>query len=149
MVRLSRMTDYGVALMAELARTPGAMRTASELSESTGLSCATVAKLLKTLVQAGLARSVRGASGGYRVDRPATEISVAAVIEALEGPTVLVACLEEGDNRCAVEATCPIQGRWAPVNDAVRSALETVSLADLLPPALAPIAAPAEPSYAR
>lgn len=135
MLRLSRMTDYGVAAMSELARRPGVTRTAADLAEATGLPVPTVAKLLKSLARAGLVRSMRGAAGGYCVDRPAGAISIRAVIEALEGPTVLVACLEEGDGRCSIERLCPVQGRWAAVNAAVKTALDAVSLADLLPPA--------------
>lgn len=138
------MTDYGVALMAELSRHPSVTRTSSDLADATGLSGPTVSKLLKCLAQAGLVTSIRGATGGYRVDHDAGEISIAAVIEALEGPTVLVACLEDGEGRCSVESSCPIQGRWAPVNAAVRSALATVTLADLLPP---PAASTAIPSH--
>ena len=132
MLRLSRMTDYGVAVMCELAQTPEKQRSAADVAERIGLAPTTVSKLLKDLGQASLVTSTRGAAGGYRLAQTIDDISIAAVIEALEGPTVLVACLEDGGNGCAVESSCPASGRWDPINAAVRSALEAVTLYDLL-----------------
>ena len=132
MLRLGRMTDYGVAVMSELARTGDQQRSAADVAEKIGLAPTTVSKLLKDLGRAELVTSTRGATGGYRLAHAVDEISIAAVIEALEGPTVLVACLEDGGGGCAVEASCPVSGQWDPINTAIRNALEAVTLDDLL-----------------
>ena len=76
--------------------------------------------------------STRGASGGYLLDKTPQEISVAAVITALDGPVALTACVEGSDECCAREDACPIKGQWNPVNIAMQEALEGVSLAQMM-----------------
>ena len=78
-----------------------------------------------------LVSSQRGMRGGYTLSRPPEAISVAAIIEALEGPVALTACVEASDEHCNVASLCPIRGGWEKVNRAIRQALEAVSLAEL------------------
>lgn len=132
MLRLSRMTDYGVVVMSALAGAPEVVRSTQQISLETGLPQATVSKLLKALAKAGLVTSQRGAAGGYGLGGAAEAISVAAIIDCLEGETDLVACVDSIAGACEREGSCPIHGRWDPVNAAVRAALESVSLADML-----------------
>jgi FeS assembly SUF system regulator len=132
--KLNRMTDYGVVVIGHLADSGGAVQTTPEIAEATGLKQPTVAKLLKLLAQGGLVTSHRGARGGYSLARPAGEISVAAAIEALEGPLGLTACVEGSHDDCGHQSLCPMTGRWNKVDAAIRAALESVSLAYMTAP---------------
>lgn len=139
MIRLSKLTDYAIVVMSEMAREGRTVHTVPHLADRTGVPAPTVAKVLKTLAAAGLMTSQRGASGGYTLGRPAAEISVAAIVTALEGPIALTACVEGADTQCGVERLCPMRGGWEKINRAIRTALEEVSLADLMgPPWTAP-----------
>jgi FeS assembly SUF system regulator len=131
MLRLSKLTDYAVVLMGEMARRPGAITTAAELTARTGLPAPTVQKLLKLLARDGLMASVRGAAGGYRLARAADGISVAEIISAVDGPIALTDCVGGGDGSCGVEDLCPMRGNWDKVNRAVQAALQSVTLADM------------------
>jgi FeS assembly SUF system regulator len=140
MLRLSKLTDYAVVLMGEMARRPGAITTAAELTSRTGLPAPTVRKLLKLLAREGLMASVRGAAGGYRLARGAGAISVAEIIAAVDGPIALTDCVGGHDGACGVEELCPMRGNWDKVNRAVQAALQSVTLADMsvpVPPASA------------
>ena len=132
MLRLSRMTDYAVVALSALGG-GDSVRTAPDLAAETGLAEPTVAKVLKLLGQAGLVDGLRGARGGYRLARPLSAVTLAEVIVAIEGPIALTACVDGASGGCDTEATCPIRGRWDPVNDAIRGALSAVTIADLAP----------------
>ncbi|MFT8245445.1 SUF system Fe-S cluster assembly regulator [Roseomonas sp. BN140053] len=132
MLRLSKLTDYAVLLLAKLGQ-DGGLRTAPELAAATGLGEPTVSKVLKILGHAGLVDSARGARGGYRLSRPLAEVPLSAVIVAVDGPIALTACVDGATGGCEAEALCPVRGRWDPVNDAIRKALSGITLADLAP----------------
>jgi len=131
-LKLSRMIDYGVVVLSQMAHQRCAMTTAPELAEATGLPAPTVSKVLKSLAHSDLVASQRGVRGGYTLSRAPADISVAEIIEALEGPVALTACVEASDAHCKVARLCPIRGGWEKVNAAIRQALEAVSLAELL-----------------
>ena len=132
MLQLSRMIDYGVVVLSQMANRRDSLTTAPELAEATGLPAPMVSKVLKSLALSDLVVSHRGVHGGYSLSRGPDEISVAEIVEALEGPVALTACVEASDAHCQVESLCPIRGRWEKVNDAIREALEAVSLAELV-----------------
>ncbi|MBO6560060.1 MAG: SUF system Fe-S cluster assembly regulator [Nisaea sp.] len=134
MLKLNKMTDYAVVVLGQMAREPGRVRTAAALSDSTAIPLPTVSKLLKILAGTGLVTSHRGANGGYSIDVTAEQVTVARIVQAIDGPIALTACVEEGDGGCEVSNSCPISGNWDRVNQAVRAALEEVTLADLLDP---------------
>ena len=137
MFRITRLTDYGMVLMAELARNEGRLLNAADLAAQVRVPAPTVSKILQMLLRRRLLESVRGAGGGYRLARPAAEISVRDIIVALEGPIALTECnLDEG--HCEQEAHCAIRGNWHAINHAVRQALDGISLADMLRPDFAP-----------
>jgi len=136
MFRLNRLTDYAVVVMAQMALRDKATLTATELSRDTGVPLPTVAKVLNALARDGLIVSQRGAAGGYGLSRPASEIGVAEIIQAIEGPIALTACVEGSASQCDVEGLCPMRGGWDRVNQAIRTALEQVTLADMAGPAL-------------
>jgi FeS assembly SUF system regulator len=131
-LKLSRMIDYGVVILSQMSHRRDALTTAPELAEATGLPAPTVSKVMKALARSDLVVSHRGVRGGYTLSRGPEDISVAAIVEALEGPVALTACVEASDAQCRVESLCPIRGGWEKVNGAIRGALEAVSLADLL-----------------
>ncbi|MDR3517945.1 MAG: SUF system Fe-S cluster assembly regulator [Azospirillaceae bacterium] len=139
MFKLTKLTDYAIVLMSEMAAHPGVVRTGPQLAERTGVPVPTVAKLLKTLTAAGVMLSHRGATGGYVLARPATEISIAEIITALEGPIALTACVDGAEGGCGVESFCPMRGNWDKINLAVRTALEGLTLADMATPAAPPM----------
>jgi FeS assembly SUF system regulator len=130
-IRLSRLADYGIVVMTHLARHPDRQQTAPEIAAQSHLPLPTASKILKSLVRAGLLISHRGVKGGYGLARPGAAISVADVIVALEGPIALTACVEHGPGDCEIEALCPARANWQRINDAIRHALEGVSMEEM------------------
>ena len=130
MLKMSRLTDYGTGVLAYLAAAGDAPHSASQVAEQTGLPAATVSKILKLLTRGGLVTSHRGAQGGYLLARPASEITAAEVIDALEGPLALTECSVETGS-CELEASCLVGNAWQRINLAIRRALEEISLAEL------------------
>ncbi len=131
MFRLNRLTDYGVVVLTQMSRSPDDLRTAPQIARETGVPLPTVAKLLSALAHGHLIESHRGAAGGYTLNRPAEEISVAEIIQALEGPIALTACVEGSADDCDVASLCPMRGNWDRVNKAIYGALSEVTLADM------------------
>ncbi len=130
MLRISKLTDYGTVVLAQLARDAGAVSSAAEVAAATGIALPTVSKLLKSLARAGLVNSVRGANGGYRLALPPHEITAANVIDALEGPVSITEC-SATDSSCDFEAVCNVGSVWQRINVAIRLALDEVTLVDL------------------
>ena len=133
MLKLSKLTDYAVVILAEMASKQGVLVNASELAETTHLPEPTVSKVLKILTRHKIIDSVRGSNGGYRLDKSPQDIDMASVITALEGPILLTQCVDKaGDNCCDRAAKCSVRGKWNPVNAAMQNALENVSLAQMI-----------------
>jgi FeS assembly SUF system regulator len=132
MFRLNKLTDYGIVLMAHVARgdehTP---HTARSLSGATKLPLPTVGKLLRQLSDSGLLSSHRGVKGGYNLARAAEEISVADIILALEGPIGFTEC-SVVPGLCEMERSCSIKLNSQIIGDALRDALEHVMLSNLI-----------------
>jgi FeS assembly SUF system regulator len=131
MFRLNRLTDYAVVVMTQMTRRPDEVHTAPQIASDTGIPLPTVAKLLNALARESLVESHRGAAGGYTLGRPADQVSMAQIIQALEGPIALTACVEGSGNHCEVECLCPMRGNWEQVNRAIHNALSEVTLADM------------------
>lgn len=145
MFRLNRLTDYAVVVMTQLATRCDQTLSAQQLSRDTAVPLPTVSKVLNLLAKGGLITSHRGASGGYVLTRPAVDISVAAIIEAIEGPIALTACVDGSADSCGVESLCPMRGTWDRVNHAIQSALDDVTLQEMTAsffdfPAVVPVA---------
>lgn len=130
MIRVSRLADYASVVMTCLARHPGAVLSAAQIGEDTRLELPTVSKLLKRLAQANLVESFRGAAGGYRLARSATDISLAEIVEALDGPIGLTDC--SIGHACPRQAFCEVSRDWQGIGAAIDHALRAVSLADML-----------------
>ncbi|MFY2762951.1 SUF system Fe-S cluster assembly regulator [Arenimonas sp. MALMAid1274] len=133
MLRVTKLTDYATVVLTVLAGQADRVWSAAELAERARLELPTVAKLLKPLAHAGLVESFRGANGGYRLSRPAAEISLIAIVEAIEGPLGMTECSGEHSS-CEHESHCGVQTHWRRVNDVIAEALGNISLAELMPP---------------
>ncbi len=145
-MRLSKLADYAVVLMAEAARHCGGAAVygrlnAGQLAEESGVPLPTVRKLVSVLSTAGLVESSRGVGGGLRLARPPAAISLADIIEAVEGPVALTHCTVTGNHDCELEPNCRVRGHWHVVNRAFRETLANVTLADLAT-APAPVSPP-------
>jgi FeS assembly SUF system regulator len=130
MLRISKLTDYATVILGALAADPTRQQTATEITERTRVAAPTVSKVLKQLQRAQLVSSSRGLHGGYRLARPAREISAAAILDALEGPVALTECAGE-HNHCGIEGTCRVGGAWQRVNRAIHQSLQEITLAEL------------------
>jgi len=129
-MRLSNLTDYAIITMCQAAAHCGDGRvSAAELAQESGLPVPTVQRLVSKLTRAHLLRSVRGVNGGLQLGRPAAAITVAEIVEAVEGPIALTACADHGD--CDYEAGCNMKPHWPLINSKLRGALAEISLADL------------------
>jgi FeS assembly SUF system regulator len=137
-MRLSNLADYAVVLLAAAARAGSARLNASVLAETTGVPLPTVQKLVGRLALAGLIVSSRGTGGGFRLARSPESISLADIVEAVEGPIALTACVESGRQDCALDHHCQVKPHWGAVNDALKGALGSVSLAALAQTAVRP-----------
>jgi FeS assembly SUF system regulator len=133
MLRLSKLTDYAVVVLLRLAEPEcgDAVQTSPGIAGATGVPEPTVAKVLKALAAAQLVGSQRGARGGYRLVRSLDRIAIADVIAAVDGPIALTACVDGSAASCEVQGLCAVKGRWDLVNDAIRTALGAITLADM------------------
>jgi FeS assembly SUF system regulator len=134
MIRLGKLTDYGLVLMSQIARSQLELHTARDLAARCRLPLPTVSKILKTLLQRGLLESHRGIKGGYALAQDPQRISVGAIIAALEGPLALTECSIDIAGLCDLEPSCPIRDNQRLINQVIRGALEKVMLSDLIRP---------------
>jgi FeS assembly SUF system regulator len=135
MIRLSKLTDYGLVLMSDIARNQNVpLRTARDLAEESHLPLSTVSKLLKELLHSGLLVSHRGVKGGYILARDPRRISVLDVIAAIEGPLALTECSTDISGLCDLESWCPIKNNQRIISQAVRGVLQKITLFDLIQP---------------
>jgi FeS assembly SUF system regulator len=132
MFRLNKLTDYGIVLMAAIAQHPE-LQNARDLSAASQLPLPTVSKLLKALSHCGLLVSHRGAKGGYNLSRSPKQISVAEIIDALEGPIGFTECSVLAGT-CDLEPSCAVRGNSKIISLALRGALENLTLGDLMQP---------------
>lgn len=137
MLRLSKLTDYATVILSFMAKDTIKIHAAMEIAAVTGIALPTVSKILKLLVNAKVLISTRGAKGGYVLARIPEEISIAAVISALEGPIALTEC-SISHQGCEQASGCDIGGNWSLINQTIHNALESVTLADLIRPAVVP-----------
>jgi FeS assembly SUF system regulator len=131
MIKLSRMACYGVVLLSELAETESRLST-TEICESTGLSKHMAAKILKTLANDGIIDSSIGSAGGYVLAKSPDDISIADVVNSLDGPVSLTGCVDGKEDECQLQGYCSLQGCWDAINMAVIKALDDVKLSSVL-----------------
>ena len=134
-MRLSSLADYAVVMLTAAARRYAGMPcSAAVIAAETGVPLPTAQKLVSRLAAAGLVESARGTGGGFRLARSASEISLAQIIEAVEGPIAMTTCVDDHRDNCALDHHCAVKPHWGVVNEAVRGALAGVSLARLATP---------------
>lgn len=131
MVRISKLTDYGMVIMAFMANTPDKLFQAREIAQQTQLALPTVSKLLKSLAKHHFLNSLRGVRGGYQLAQLPQDISVVGLIRALEGPIAITEC-NLGHNHCPTERQCAIRAPWLKINGIITQALKNIKLADLI-----------------
>lgn len=134
MIRMGRLTDYGIVLMSYMATHPDRVHNAAEVAAEAHLPLPTVSKLLRLLARKGLLASQRGAKGGYTLATSPEAISVAGIITALEGPIALTTCTNDSPGDCEHEPICPVRSHWNRINLAIRQALERIPLSDMVAP---------------
>ena len=134
MIRMTRLTDYGIMLLTLFARDgKRLMRSARDLAEESRLPLPTVSKLLKVLARHDLLEAHRGVKGGFRLARLAEKVTVAEIIQALEGPIGVTECSSH-DGTCGIERSCIVRGNWQKINVVVLEALAKISLAEMTHP---------------
>ena len=133
MIRLSKLADYGALVLDYLQSHQEQTVSASEIASRFGFGNPTVSKILKLLQNAGLVISERGTQGGYRLSKDPKDITIAAVISALEGQPVLTACCDDAQS-CSHDVQCTLKGNWQKINSIVLQILEEVTLADMAGP---------------
>lgn len=143
MLRLSKQADYGLLVLSLLARLPqGTSRSARDLADESHVPLPMTSKVLKLLTRAEILSATRGAQGGYALARPPADLTVLEIIDVLDGPVAVTECAtQDGHTNCEQASACPVQGPWQRINDAIREALERVSLADMTCPVADPVGA--------
>jgi Rrf2 family protein len=132
LIRLSKRADYGLIAIRHLGLLPGgSCRSAREIAEEYHIPPALMAKLLQRLARVGLVASLHGTKGGYQLARPASQIAVRDVIEAIEGPVALVECLDQRKGDCPQHCSCPVQRPLVAVQDRIAEVLGSTMVSDL------------------
>ena len=134
MLRITKQSDYAIVLMTHIVSTEDRWLNASELATQAGLPQPIVSKILKLLTRGRLLESHRGVKGGYCLARSSSEITVAEIIEALEGPISVTECIEESPGECSQEAFCRVRGNWQRINHVLRDALSEITLEEMARP---------------
>ena len=133
MLRITKMTDYAVLILANLALYDNKLLTAKEIASETHISLPTTQKILKKLNRKNLVISKQGASGGYSLDPETKKLSVATLLEKLDGDLSITQC-SSNDDQCEVEDFCNIGNAWQMINQRVQWALNDITLGDLIHP---------------
>lgn len=132
MIRISKLTDYALVIAAYLGKEPERFVQTGDIALNTHIAKPTTAKLLKKLAKHGILESHRGATGGYKLAKTPADISVANIIEIMEGPMAIMDCTL-GQEHCPIYANCSINAPWIQVNRIIVKSLETIKLSDLQP----------------
>ncbi len=134
MLRVTKLADYGIVMLTYFATQGGHTHNARDIAQVVKLPLPVVSKILKTLAKHGLLVSQRGTKGGYGLARRPEDITVAAIIRALEGPISVTECTDRVHGECGIETGCPVRTNWNLINDAIYQALERITLAQMTQP---------------
>ncbi|MBI1300409.1 MAG: SUF system Fe-S cluster assembly regulator [Alphaproteobacteria bacterium] len=132
MLKISKISDYAIVILAQLAKDKEQCFSASCLAKETRLPEPTVSKILKILAKNNLVKSTRGINGGYTLVKSPGDITIEDVIVATDGPIAITACSNGAEPDCGVGQSCSVRGRWDDVNTAIKSALNAVTLNDMM-----------------
>jgi FeS assembly SUF system regulator len=138
MLRVTKLADYGIVLLTHFAAHPGTYN-ARDMAKVVRLPLPVVSKVLKLLARTGLLVSQRGTKGGYALALPPQEITVAAIIRALEGPIAVTECTDAVHGDCGLQTGCPVRTNWHLINLAIHRALEGITLAEMTQPLRNPL----------
>src|SRR5688500_9606505 len=142
MLRLSKKSDYALISMKHLAtRSDASSSSAREISESYDIPLELLAKVLQRLVRSRLLVSVQGTRGGYRLARHPSMISVADVIQAVDGPVTVTACSTD-DHNCDQYSKCSVRDPLWKIKNRILDTLNTVSVAEMAADSDAPAPLP-------
>ena len=131
-LRLTSAADYAIRAMIHLACLPdGGVALRSEIAEAQYIPTSFMAKILRSLVRARLLRSSRGVNGGFSLARPAADVNMLEIVEAIEGPLALTDCVPSPSG-CGWAADCPASAVWLKVQDAMKDTLKATTLEDLV-----------------
>ena len=133
MLRVTRLADYGIVMLTFFANHSENTYSARDIANAVKLPLPVASKVLKLLSKAGLLISQRGTKGGYGLARRPEEITVASIIHALEGPIAVTACTDKNRD-CGLETGCPVRTNWHMINQAIHSALDKITLAQMKQP---------------
>lgn len=136
MLRMSKLADYGTVILTTMLLQPDRIQSAAEIAAGIRVPLPTVSKILKILTREGLVVSLRGSRGGYVLARAADQISMAQVIEAMDGPIGMTEC-SISPGLCVHEQSCPVRANWNRVNQIILQALRGVTLDQMVEPAAA------------
>ena len=143
MIKLTNLADYAVVILAHVAQmgrdAPASQWfTAASVAAGTAIPAPTVTKIVGLLARADLLATQRGAHGGFQLARPPQQISIAAVVEAVDGPIALTQCVDHTTDAipCVHQSSCAVSPHWQVINRTVRDALASLSVADLSKPVM-------------
>lgn len=132
---LTKASKLALYALTEMALHPGELVSASAIATRFGVSENHIAKVLQQLTRSDLVQSVRGAGGGYQLQRPATDITMADVVRSIEGPLSADGCedcpFRRDDAPCSDQATCNVHGLLSELSSHVQYTLESVTIATL------------------
>lgn len=132
MLKFSRRIDYALVALAHLARAGDRIPiSAKEIADAYRLPRPLLSNIMKHLCREGIVTSVRGVRGGYRLERPASEITLGDLVEALDGPVRLTLCASTVGAPCAIEGSCPVRTPIRRFHETIGEVLAGVTLADL------------------
>jgi FeS assembly SUF system regulator len=131
MIRISKLADYSVVIMGWLAQQQKPS-TIKQISDGTQIPLATVRKLTRFLTAAELCRARKGPHGGYSLARPAQQVSLLSVIEAVEGEMAVTECALQDGCDCSLMPHCDARPGWQVINLIIRNLLSGLSVADVM-----------------
>ena len=132
MFKITQLTDYSLLILSLMSESPFRLYSASKLAEMTHLNLPTVARLLKNLSKQNFLQAHRGVKGGYSLKQKTEQLSLAKVLEALEGPIALTRC-QLGDKFCTLAPSCQTKSPWQKINQQIVGLLNQTKLSDLSP----------------
>ncbi len=132
MIRISKLSDYALMIMAFLSKDLDHFIQTGDIAHNTHIAKPTTAKLLKKLARNGLLESHRGTTGGYKLAKDPKTISAADIIQVIEGPLAIMDCTL-GSDHCAMYSNCSINAPWSQINRVIINSLDTIKLSDMQP----------------
>jgi Rrf2 family protein len=134
MLRLSKKTDYGLLALRYLAaEAPSGVASARAIAERYDIPVELLAKVLQHLARRGFVAAQKGAHGGYHLTRPAADISLADIVQAIDGPLAITACGQNEEDQCEQFGSCTVRDPLSRVKDRILSVLQTMTLAEMGP----------------